>query len=99
MADKKAMKQPSLRKLNCKLTKRVIALHQKGYTDDFLPVNSEKIKCVQNGESFAIQDLFVKLIDCSYDRLTHTYQYIHTIDTQAGCRGLLVMNGILKLTN
>ena len=91
------MKQLSAKKLNHTLTKRVISLHQEGYTDDFLPVNAEKLRCLQNGESFAIRDLQVNLIDCDYDRLTHTYQYIHTIDTEVGQRGLLVTNGIFTL--
>jgi hypothetical protein len=93
------MKRQLIRKLNCTLTKWVISLHQKGYTNDFLPVNTEKLKCVQSGETFAIGDLQVKLIDCEYDLLTHNYQYIHTIDTMVGYKGLLVTNGILKLNN
>jgi hypothetical protein len=93
------MNQLPIKKLNRTLTNWVISLHQKGYTDDFLPLGSEKLQCVQNGESFAIQDLRVRLIDCGYDLLTRTYQYIHTIDTQVGYRGLLITNGILPLTN
>ncbi|WP_175404064.1 hypothetical protein [Mucilaginibacter sp. PPCGB 2223] len=77
----------------------MIRLHQIGYTDDFLAVNRDKLQCVQSGENFAISDLHVKLIDCGYDLLTRTYQYIHTIDTQVGYRGLLITNGILRLTN
>ncbi len=92
------MKQQPLKKLNQALTKWVISLHQKGYTDDFLAINKEKVQCIQNGESFAMQDLRINLVDCAYDLLTHTYQYIHTIDTQVGCRGLLITNGILPLT-
>lgn len=93
------MKQHPLKKLNRSLTNWVISLHQKGYTDDFLPVNKEKVQCLQSGENFAIQDLRISLVDCSYDLLTHTYQYIHTIDTQVGYRGLLITNGILPLTS
>jgi hypothetical protein len=93
------MKQQSLRKLNPTLTNWVISLHQKEYTDDFLSITPEKLQCVQNGESFAITDLRINLVDCSYDLFTQSYQYIHTIDTQVGCRGLLIMNGILPLHN
>lgn len=91
------MKTHPLRKMNADLTNWVINLHQIGYTDDFLPLNGSEVKCVQSGESFALNDLRVKLVDCAYDLLTHTYQYIHTIDTQVGYRGLLITNGILKL--
>ena len=92
------MKQQHLKKLNHRLTNRVISLHQEGYTDDFLPVNEQNIECLQNGERFSIRELSISLVDCSYDLLTRTYQYIHTIDTQVGCKGLLITNGILTLT-
>jgi hypothetical protein len=92
------MKQPSLKSLNPALTNWVISLHQIGYTDDFLPLNSRELQCVQNGETFAIKNLRVNLVDCNYDRLTRSYQYIHTIDTGIGYRGLLITNGILALT-
>ena len=93
------MKRQPLKKLNQGLTNWVIRLHQKGYTDDFLPLNGAEVQCVQNGENFAIKDLRINLIDCSNDLLTRTYQYIHTIDTQVGYRGLLITNGILSLNN
>ncbi|WP_316843924.1 hypothetical protein [Pedobacter psychrodurus] len=93
------MKTQSLKKLNPTITNWVISLHQKGYTDDFLSITPEKLQCVQNGESFALVDLRINLVDCSFDNLTHTFQYIHTIETQVGCRGLLIMNGILPLHN
>ena len=93
------MKQQPLKKLNRKLTDWVISLHQRGYTDDFLPVNADNLQCVQNGESFALRDLRVSLVDCSFDLLTRTYQYIHTIETQVGYRGLLIINGILPVNN
>ncbi|MBC6110901.1 hypothetical protein ACFOG5_01385 [Pedobacter fastidiosus] len=91
------MKQSSLKKLNLTLTDRIICLHQKGYTDDFLSINSEKLQCIQNGESFFIDDVRINLVDCGYDILTRSFQYIHTIDTQIGCRGLMILNGILPL--
>jgi hypothetical protein len=94
---KRTMKRHPLKKMNAGLTNWVIRLHQVGYTDDFLPVNGGAVKCVQSGDSFAIKDLKVKLIDCSYDLLTRNYKYIHTIDTQVGYRGLLITNGILGL--
>lgn len=91
------MRHSSLRKLNLTLTNRIICLHQKGYTDDFLSINTEKLQCIQNGESFFIEDVRINLVDCGYDILTRSYQYIHTIDTQIGCRGLMILNGILPL--
>jgi hypothetical protein len=93
------MKKHSLKKLNSSLTNWVIRLHQIGYTDDFLPLKSGEVQCAQNGENFAIKDLRVSLIDCSYDMLTGSCQYIHTIDTQVGYRGLLITNRILGLSS
>jgi hypothetical protein len=93
------MKQSPLKKMNSALTNFVISLHQIGYTDDFLPLNGREIQCVQSGESFAIKDLRVNLVDCNNDRLTRSYQYIHTIDTGIGYRGLLITNGIFGLAN
>lgn len=93
------MKQHQLVKLNRNLTNWVINLHQEGYTDDFLPVDTKSIQCVQSGESFALCHLHIRLIACGYDLLTRNYQYIHTIDTQIGYRGLLITNGILPLNN
>jgi hypothetical protein len=93
------MKQSPLKKMNSALTNFVISLYQIGYTDDFLPLNGREIQCLQSGESFAIKDLRVNLVDCNNDRLTRSYQYIHTIDTGIGYRGLLITNGILGLAN
>lgn len=93
------MKQQAFKKLNCTITNWVISLHQRGYTDDFLAISKENIQCVQNGEKFAAKDLSINLVDCGYDLLTRTYQYIHTIESQVGHRGLLITNGILTLTN
>lgn len=93
------MKQHQLRKLNRDLTNCVISLHQKGYTDDFQSISTEKVQCIQNGECFTMRELRIKLIDCGYDLLTRTYKYIHTIDTEVGYRGLLITNGILALND
>ena len=91
------MKQQPIRKFNSALTNRVIRLHQIGYTDDFLPVNTREVQCLQNGQKFTVKNLRVHLIDCIYDQLTRAYQYIHIIDTGVGLRGLLITNGILTL--
>jgi hypothetical protein len=84
-------------KLNSSLTRHVINLHQLGYCDDFIPTDSCCVQCLQNGERFALHSVQVRLINCVYDSLKHTCQYIHTIDTEMGCRGLLITDGILLL--
>ena len=89
----------SLKKLNGALTNWVIKLHHKGYTDDFRLINRGSVQCIQSGENFDTINLHIKLVHCAYDILTRTYQYIHTIDTDEGYRGLLIANDILILSN
>ncbi|OOQ59774.1 hypothetical protein [Mucilaginibacter pedocola] len=92
------MEQYQTKKVNSCLTRRVIGLHQAGYTEDFYVATNGNIRCLQNGECFNLDALQICLVDCDYDLLTNTYKYIHTIDTETGCRGLLVINGILPLS-
>lgn len=78
------------KKLNRTLTKWVIDLHGKGYINDFLQLNNQRLRCLQNSEDFPISDLNINVIDQGFDQLTRTYKYIHTIETMDGDKGLLV---------
>jgi len=80
--------------LNGTLTKWVINLHQQGYTDDFLTLHGKRLQCVQNGESFSMEELSIKVIDQGFDHLTKTYKYVHAIDTQNGGKGILIADAI-----
>ncbi|WP_146203132.1 hypothetical protein [Mucilaginibacter oryzae] len=80
--------------MNRTLTKWVIDLHGKGYTDDFLQLNSQRLRCLQNSEDFPITDLDIKVIHQGFDQLTKTYKYIHTIETMDGAKGLLVVEDV-----
>ncbi|PWK77154.1 hypothetical protein LX99_02964 [Mucilaginibacter oryzae] len=82
------------KKMNRTLTKWVIDLHGKGYTDDFLQLNSQRLRCLQNSEDFPITDLDIKVIHQGFDQLTKTYKYIHTIETMDGAKGLLVVEDV-----
>ncbi len=86
-----------LMRLNSSLTRKVISLHQNGYTTDFFRINKEQLQCLQTGEMFRIGELQIYLIDCEYDLLTQSYQYIHTVETEIGYSGLLITNGIMPL--
>ncbi|MBL4678375.1 MAG: hypothetical protein JKY70_19560 [Mucilaginibacter sp.] len=68
----------------------VIALHSLGYTEDFLPLSSNTLLCLQNNQNFSINDLYIKVIDRGFDAATNSYKYIHTIDTINGEKGLLI---------
>jgi hypothetical protein len=88
------MKAIKGKKLNHTITARVIDLHGKGYTDDFLPAKDQTLMCIQNSENFAMADLHIKVIDQGFDQLTNTYKYIHTIETVNGDKGLLIADFI-----
>ncbi|RWY46042.1 hypothetical protein [Mucilaginibacter gilvus] len=78
------------RKLNNALTRRVIDLHDKGYTHDFLPMDGQHFLCLQDSVDFSVEDLNIQVIDHGFDQLSKTYKYIHTIETINGSKGLLV---------
>jgi len=82
------------RKLSNTLTKRVIDLHDKGYTHDFLPAPDQHFLCLQDSQNFAMADLHIKVIADGFDQLTKTHKYIHTIETINGSKGLLVVDFI-----
>lgn len=78
------------RKFHNALTMRVIDLHDKGYTNDFLPMEGQHFLCLQDSVDFAVEDLNIQVIDKAFDRHTKTTKYLHTIETINGSKGLLV---------
>lgn len=82
------------RKLNNALTMRVIDLHDKGFTNDFLPMKDQHFLCLQDEVDFSADDLNITVVDQAFDQLTKTYKYIHTIETVNGSKGLLVCDMI-----
>jgi hypothetical protein len=88
------MKTIKYKKLNRTITSRVIDLHGKGYTDDFLPAKDQTFLHIQNSENFTMADLNIKVIDQGFDQLTNSYKYIHTIETVNGDKGLLIADFI-----
>jgi hypothetical protein len=82
------------RKVNNALTMSVIDLHDKGYTNDFLPMHNQHFLCLQDSLDFAVEDLNIEVIGQEYDQLTNSYKYIHTIEAINGAKGLLVTDSI-----
>ena len=82
------------RKLNNALTRRVIELHSKGYTDDYMPTADHKLQCMQDSLDFAVEDLDIQIIDQQFDQLSNSYKYIHTIETINGSKGLMITDFI-----
>ncbi|OOQ60337.1 hypothetical protein [Mucilaginibacter pedocola] len=77
------------------LIRRVTELHQLGYGFDFSLNINKQILCVQNGLAFIQEALSIKLIDQVYDSSSRQFKYIHTVETDTGQKGILLLNHIL----
>jgi hypothetical protein len=80
--------------LNSAITRRVIELQAQGYDHDFSLLDTQLI-CAQIGLNFPLAFVSIKVVDQAYDRLTHSFKYIHTIDTGNGQKGLMVTEAIV----
>ena len=79
---------------NCSLTKKIIRLHNEGYTFDFHVISNDQIICIQDGTIHCFLCTAINVLDQCYDVITHTYKYVHTIETACGYKGLLVADRI-----
>ncbi len=77
-------------KINVALTKKVIALHERGYTLDFSVTADYRLLCVQDERLFKVDEVVISLIDQCFDEITSCYKYFHTVETGCGIKGLLV---------
>jgi hypothetical protein len=82
------------KRLNGRITKRVIELHEKGYSMDFQSISKHYYLCLQDSFGFAIDDLVIVVIDQIFDRFSKTYKYIHTVESTTGCKGVLLSDNI-----
>ncbi|WP_259067907.1 hypothetical protein HDF24_18535 [Mucilaginibacter sp. X4EP1] len=76
--------------INMALTKKVIALHDKGYDFDFFVTEDHRVLCVQDNRSFTIDQLTIEMVDMHFDKFTGGYKYIHTVETYCEDKGLIV---------
>jgi hypothetical protein len=81
--------------MNYTLTKMIINLHERGFTQDFcLAENPTRLySALDQNNSFPF--FSVLIINQFYDQLSCRYIYIHAIETHCGCKGLLLSNTIL----
>jgi hypothetical protein len=80
--------------MNCTLTKMIIYLHERGFTQDFcLSDNPVRLYSALEPD-ISFSSFSVLVINQFYDQLTNSYIYIHAIETHCGCRGLLLSNTI-----
>ena len=84
-------------RLNNAIACRVIELHHLGYEFDFQIFNNRSVLCLQDNNCTAMEDLSVRLVDMGYDQLSHSFKYIHTVETSCGKRGLLLADKIAGL--
>ena len=85
--------------LNCTLTKRVIELHDRGYTEDFRDTPDKRFICIQSSEQFKTSELIICLVDLGFDKLSNSFKYIHTIETADGSKGLMITNAIYSVNS
>lgn len=91
MGTKLMKPQPAqTRKLNGRITRRVIELHEKGYSMDFQSISKHYYLCLQDSFGFAIDDLVIIVVDQVFDRYSKTFKYIHTVETTTGYKGVLL---------
>jgi hypothetical protein len=82
---------------NAFLTKKIIALHEQGYDQDFKFADDNLLLCVQTDKYYDMAGVTFRLEDQQYDYLSHSFKYLHTIETGSGEKGILLMDGILTL--
>jgi len=78
------------RKVNGSITNKVIELHNDGYIFDFLILDQLEVLCLQDNKRIPREHVLVKVQGQGYDLFSHTFKYIHTIETTCGKRGLLL---------
>lgn len=81
-------------RVNSRLTDKVIQLHNNGFEVDFSLLNKATLVCLQDNRCFYNQQACVRLIDQVFDFISHSYKYIHTVETSCGTKGLLIIEGI-----
>jgi hypothetical protein len=81
-------------KLNCLLTRIIIKLHEKGYSEDFIKVDGEKYVCVQCNGEFFTSNLQIKVFNLAFDHSSGCYKYVHTIETHSGLKGVFISDSL-----
>jgi hypothetical protein len=83
---------------NALLTKKIIALHEQGYEQDFQFAGDDLLICMQTNKYYDLRSVSLRVEDKQYDFLSHSFQYLHTIETGSGEKGILLTAGIMILS-
>jgi hypothetical protein len=78
------------RRIKSSVTKKIIEMHDKGYVLDFRVSEGPRIVCLQDNVAYNQEWVYIKVIDQFFDRISRQFQYIHTIETTCGRKGLLL---------
>lgn len=81
-------------KINSSITRKVIELHNIGYIFDFQILNQQDVICLQDNNHFPKENVQVKMMGQGYDLFSHSFKYVHTIETSCGKRGLLLADQV-----
>jgi phage FluMu gp28-like protein len=92
------MKQPANRFINFAMTKRIAKLHAQGFCGDFSLTPLKKFQCVQDNHCYHEHQVSITLVDQVYDRLLKRICYLHTVETETGDKGLLILQDICCMT-
>ena len=77
-------------KVNMAITRIVIAFHTQGYIYDFTVTADQQILCIQDEQSFTVDQVKLTLIDQRFDEITSCYKYLHLVETCCGDKGILM---------
>jgi len=78
------------RKIQAKMTSRVIDLHQSGYEADFIRSNEQLIICCQNNRAYKPEELAISFTGKFPSGIRNEYRYLHTVESSDGLMGMLV---------
>jgi len=86
-------------KMNHLLTRMIIELHEKGFTEDFFIAEEKSCLCLSRKENTAFPCFTISFITQGFDQLTGCYKYIHAVETYCGTKGLLLSNKVFFNAN
>lgn len=92
------MRQPANRFINVAMSKRIARLHDAGFCNDYSLTPLKQLQCVQDNFCYHDDQVSVMLVDQVYDRLLKRICYLHTVETETGDRGLLILQDIFFKT-
>jgi len=72
------------------MTQKIIEMHGKGYELDFQIAEDPSVICLQDNVAYSRERVQIRVVDQCFDRVSKRFQYIHTIETACGRKGLLL---------